>query len=67
MAPLVNLKAASLKCFKFNSIQQGHHLKGAGGPLLPKEKEKKEKERKKEKRKEKKERRELGITSNYYI
>ena len=54
------------------NLRQRRHLGGGGwGAVAPKEKEKrKKKERKKEKRekkKKKKERRELWITSNYYI
>ena len=58
---------------KINSLLQGRHFRGAGGPSPPqgkrkkrKKKEKKEKREKKEEKKRKK-RRELWITSNYYI
>ena len=62
----------------FVILYQGRHLRGAGGPSPPppppprkkkkeKKKEKKEKKKKEKKKKKKKERRELWITSNYYI
>ena len=58
-------------------FSQGRHLRGAGGPSPPpprkkkkekkKEKEENKKKKKKKKKKREKERRELWITSNYYI
>ena len=50
------------------SVEQGCHLRGAGGPSPPKEKEKRKKERKKEKkrkkRKERKKERKKGTMNN---
>ena len=75
-SPVSNLRRTSSHVYEQTSRHQGRHLRGAGGAVAPPRKMKKEKKerkrrkkRKKEKKKKKreKERRELWITSNYYI